>query len=105
MLRCLRPTKAGLFCSFALYFPRGWILLLLRERGRERPRYSRPGGRRYTGSSLVPLFPAFLKLRADLPIRLLSVLRPARDPGRGRVGAMDDLTREFLIESQEGLDR
>ncbi len=27
------------------------------------------------------------------------------NPAAGRVGAMDDLTREFLIESQEGLDR
>ena len=34
----------------------------------------------------------------------MSAVRRA-SAARGQMGAMDDLTREFLIESQEGLDR
>ncbi len=69
--------------------------------------YRRSGSTKLQHSPSVPspLVPAFLKLRVDLPISLLSVRRPELNPAAARVGAMDDLTPEFLIESQEGLDR
>jgi two-component system chemotaxis sensor kinase CheA len=52
------------------------------------------------------LCPLFLKLIHFLPIKALRACRAGSwKSGRPGVWTMDELTREFLIESQEGLDR
>ena len=51
--------------------------------------------------------PCFLKFILFHPIKALSARRAGAAKSRlaGWFKAMDELTREFLIESQEGLDR